>query len=451
MEMHKTWNFRVKEEIRKKNLELNDNFIKMSDFLTQKDAINLGAYTNIFRENTTIHVSQQLSTHLADLAEVFENFQGKYYKQKTRELKKAQVIPKYSKRLTELRRGVLCSLCNWENHEHFNLESLTVTYSEDFCTAIEEDFLPFLKIKFNEYFKIFLVLDEWFEITIGKGIFGEEDKAKFRRYVQIIDKCDKKKNISDCFEFCREFNTNKFSALFDAEGEKEMMKRFYKDFRKLKNLVENNPEEIFKNFPTIREWEKKDILVFRNKKSVLSDRIILDPAYLLLDKNEKYPLHFKHLQTNNFLKKQDEVSPIQIESMDASLDGRALFILISEPSDVAKFLITFDKKGVNVFKDSDIVYFDARTDQLLGLLHNNIKDHHKLSEVMEEDVKKVLEPVTIVFVKNWNEDHSLPFKRFLYKKSVMKNKMGFSHRGVFGRLTNYFSNQVAKAKVNMGG
>lgn len=101
-----------------------------------------------------------------------------------------RALPNFYSDVLSLRKASLCMLCDWHNQNYINVESLTVTYKNDFCMSLIENHLEVLYDKYNTLFYVLLVLDEWVYMTSDERLFeSSNDRAIFRRYALILDKC----------------------------------------------------------------------------------------------------------------------------------------------------------------------------------------------------------------------------------------------------------------------
>lgn len=65
-----------------------------------------------------------------------------------------------------------------------------------------------------------MMLDEWLFLTVNRRLINTAiNRAIFRRYIAIVDNCKENKDVEHCIEFCREFNLNRLSSMFDGEDE----------------------------------------------------------------------------------------------------------------------------------------------------------------------------------------------------------------------------------------
>ncbi len=137
--------------------------------------------------------------------------------------------------------------CDWHNHNFINLESLTVTYSEKFCFDIVKFFLDPITDKYLEIMKMLMLLDEWVFFTTGKRLMASAtDRAIYKKYIIITQRCVSDPNkLANCMDFCREFNVNKFSYMFD--GELKPIDNYLDNFTKFFDQFKSDAKDLFQN------------------------------------------------------------------------------------------------------------------------------------------------------------------------------------------------------------
>ena len=136
------------------------------------------------------------------------------------------------KEVQKHRKGFLCNLCNWRNHQFYNPQSMTVTYNQKFCLQLAIKYIDLLWDKYGEIFRFINVMDEFMLLISGNKMIDSIDHAIFHRYGVIIDKCKKDTSkIENCADVCREFNLNKFNYMWD--GETAVIKKFMKSYEEL--------------------------------------------------------------------------------------------------------------------------------------------------------------------------------------------------------------------------
>lgn len=432
MRMHKIWNQFTKKKLQKR-YRRNITFLKqLGNFLKSKDSIEMSAYNTLFKNHTKMKIHETFIKHLTKISEEFMTKSSFYYKKLLKSFLKID-IKKFEKKMIVMRRGVLCSYCEYGNHLFMSLDSKTVTYSIKFCSAILQRFFKTVFVKYTNFFRPLLLLDEWFFLTSGKRVMENgADREKYRRYFNVLVKCEQGGgDVMECLDFCREFNLNKYTSMFD--GETNVISDFISRFTMLSDDMKSDPDAFFGNDKLVALGES-DFYDFKSKDSILSTRIILDPAYLKLQKTEKYKLTFKHFTSKNFFNKKHNTSPLQIETLDTELNPYILVKMLDKPVNIAKYLIVFAKKGINVAKDAKKTNFRLKRTQILALIGGRVGNHKILDEIIEQSVKDVILPITIQMRRGWVLDNRMGFSRFLYKKKFKKHFMAFKKKPLLGRL-----------------
>ena len=99
-----------------------------------------------------------------------------------------------------------------------NIEALTVTYKNSFCTYLTDNFIESLYIKYNLLIKKLLQLDEFVFLSTSRRLFkSSTTRFIYRRYIKVIEKCHDGKDFNSCSDFCSEFNINRLTFIFDGE------------------------------------------------------------------------------------------------------------------------------------------------------------------------------------------------------------------------------------------
>ena len=89
-----------------------------------------------------------------------------------------------------------------------------------------------------------MLLDEWLFLAVGRRLItSATNRAIFRRYIAIVDNCKDDKDVEHCLEFCREFNLNKMSSMFDGEG--ELIDEILDNFDKFDKDFNNDPIKFY--------------------------------------------------------------------------------------------------------------------------------------------------------------------------------------------------------------
>lgn len=76
--------------------------------------------------------------------------------------------------MSKYRRSVLCQLCNYEMHEHFDLGSQTVIFNDKFCKTFLKYNFEGIKTKFMGLYKQILLVDEWHFLLTQRHLIEED-------------------------------------------------------------------------------------------------------------------------------------------------------------------------------------------------------------------------------------------------------------------------------------
>ncbi len=133
--------------------------------------------------------------------------------------------------------------------------------------------------------------------------------------------------------------------------------------------------------------------------------------------------------------------------MDNELDPITLFKLNTPPVDLAKFLIIFDKNGMNLFNDALITNLRLPSEKLLALIHGKTSNPKALNEYVVDRVKKIIEPIQIAQIAEWMNDYKLDFKRFVPMK-IKKGEIFVTPReSVIQRIINFVTFRSADPPI----
>lgn len=101
--------------------------------------------------------------------------------------------------------------------------------------------------------KPILVWDEFVYLLTQKRIIVDDlEREKLKRYSAAADGCANNPDLG-CMLFCKEFNFNQASNLFD--GEENLFKEISKNFDQFKELLSKGVTELLKTNPMILKNE----------------------------------------------------------------------------------------------------------------------------------------------------------------------------------------------------
>lgn len=115
-----------------------------------------------------------------------------------------------------------------------------------------------LSYKYSKIVRPLLALDEWIYLVANRRIIEDDnEREKMKRYAAASVACELNPSTG-CSEFCKEFNPNKKSDIFD--GEPTFFHDYYKNFKKFMNLYDGGVERMInQNFISFTEDQLKTL------------------------------------------------------------------------------------------------------------------------------------------------------------------------------------------------
>ncbi len=100
-------------------------------------------------------------------------------------------------------------------------------------------------------------LDEYVQLVFNLKLLNKFDRKIFLRYDLILNKCDNdSKNLDECADYCKEFNLNKYTYMFDGEG--KAIERFLKKYLVYKEHVGQGETILQTKFEKrSKKWEQE--------------------------------------------------------------------------------------------------------------------------------------------------------------------------------------------------
>ena len=435
MKMHKLWANHGFTHIETTHMQNLASFKKIRAVVSYKDKIDYKKIFETFRDvakpTPSEHYLDHMQRVMSKIGERNEAFLKNLMNSLPKNLKKMYRMMKY------MRKAFLCSLCDWHNHRYYNAESMTLTYAAPFCNALIQKYIDILADKYMAVVRYLLSLDEFYYLITHKRLmYSALDRAIFRRYYMIIDKCKKNPGKApECFEICKEFSLNTFSYMFD--GESKPWDKFSIKFNKVRTALTGEKKDFIKLFSLRKQsWNAKRMSVFAKNHSILSEKLIDNPKNKK-KKGNSFKLDFKSQAVKTFVERRHPLSSIQVETLDDELSSITLYKMTDEPVDISKFLIVVDTKGgLNLFKDAKRMNFDSTAEQLIALIHSKGGDPNKLDEVIDDSVKSMLKDLQITDIAGFVTDYKLEFDE------MAKKRAGAAGKGVPLMLINTIASAV---------
>ena len=431
MKIHKTWNQVNKDYVQSSYRTSRDSFEKLGAIIQSKDDFVLKTYMEKFVNKEK--PSEAFVNHLSDIVSEFNKRDGKFYSGLM-----TAIRPKLLAMHTEIvafRQSLFCTLCDWNSHQFFNPQSMTLQYSQPFCLQIAAKYIDMLWDKYGEIFKLLVLMDEFIFLTTTQRLMTEENKQTFLRYTAIVDRCrlDNSK-IASCADVCREFNLNKFNYMFD--GEPKMINDFVDSYDKF-FAVMNDDSKLQRNFLyRPQDWSKEKLEQYIALESVLSKNMGVIAQQAI--KKNTFDLNFKSSNVKNFYQYKHPTNTVQIETLDEELSSYSLYKMIDPPIDVSKFIIVFDPyAGINPMSDSKEMNFEITVDELLALLHSSGTSVAALNEVIDKTVADIMTDLTITDIADFINNPFIEFARIVKppKKQVQRNLKDTGILNSFLKLT----------------
>lgn len=408
MTIHKTWTTQTKKSLSMIHIQSFQSFKKLKAIIMMRDQMKLKDIEYAFKK--IVKPKARLTNHTSDilvkLSSLKQSILEATYKKSLSKIKLFHVEVK------SLRRSLLCSFCEWHNHNYIDLDSMTVTYSTRFCTTMALKFSKVLYDKYGTIFKFLLLLDEFIYLITGRHLMeNAADRITYSRYILLIEKCKGSPDTpSMCIEFCRNFNLNKLSYLFD--GEKEVIRDYLARFFSISELLTGSKENYYKLFATQKEsWSTARVNKFAKHTSILSGVLHPDPHGNTL-KSNAFNLQFKPHNIKRIIEKPHPLSPLQMELLDDQLSSLVLYRVAADPIDITEFVITFSEEGgYNLFRDREGINMDVTADQLMALIHHKLGKLGNLSEAIEDSVERLLSGLNISNIGDFLSTVRLSFKK----------------------------------------
>ena len=413
MHIHKNFSEHTKKQLVSHYNTSIDKFKLLKRFYIYKTEYNLTDWTIQMFQKSKRRFPKKLKKHLLKIARQYDMYDQGYFLDLIKDQTEKYLEPMYAQ-MSHFKKTMPCLACDWNVQNSINLETTTITYKSSFCLTLVDKYLEPIAEKYEKIVKNLLVLDEWVFIVSGRRLMEEkEDRDVLRRIILIVGKCKKSAQIKFCDDFCREFNFNKFSYMFD--GEQTVWEEYVNNFANFFQDYTHSQKKVWKK-------NKKKLGSFKKffNGSVFSEKIFVDP-YMKDYNGQALNINFETKPNDFFIDRHNKGRHnLQLQTLDNELDSLTLFKLNDDPIDLSKFLILFDDvRGIDFFKESKRNNIELPTQTILALIHSKGSDDNSLNEHIEKDVKKIISSVKIDKVADWVGDYNMDFKNM---KIVLKGK-----------------------------
>lgn len=412
MKLHKMWFSHGKTLVKMTHKLNNDALDKAKSIFLDKEKLDVPKLVKLYKKK--FKPSKKFMNHLNVVVKEWSKKGSVVYKKEYATLKKQLKL--LSKDIYGLRRGFLCGMCEYHNHKFINPQSLTVIYSEKFCTALFKKFSDTLWRKYAVIFRYFIILNELVYLMTDQIMIEPIEQAVYKRYALQTAICKKKKTLKFCQDLCKEFNLNKFTFMWD--GEKMVLDDLKKRYEKIfKVLSSKKPEKIMKY--NKKKWADSKVSAYAKKESVVS-KVIVTPVSMKHLKKNKYNLQFKSQSVQSYIEKKTKSHTMQIDGLDDELDSFRLYKMSEPPMDLSKFMVLIEKHGIDLYREANGTNLEANPEQILALIHAKGSSVKNLSEIIEPEVKTLLKTLNIKRVNGIINDYNMRFDRVVTKKKPPK-------------------------------
>lgn len=422
MRIHKIWTMHAGPNIERTHNRALDEFKRLRPFFMYKDRIKTNDLVKMYQKYTKKKAHPKFMIHLYDLASKLGEIKGNELTDGFDSM--LNQMKKFHAHIMHLRKSLLCAICNWHNHRYINPPSMTITYNTKFCMKMVFKFIDVLGKKYKKYVQTVLLVDELVYLLSGQRLIESAlHRAILQRYILILDKCMNNPNsFPHCQDFCSQFNLNRFSFIFD--GELGVFKKFMSRFKDVQFIIIGDPSSFDSLYKLKKDiWKGAKTAKFR-KKSMLSKKIQRDPLAPKPKKNA-FQLEFSSQPIKKYIERKHATNSIQIETLDDSLSAYTLYRLAEKPTDIAKYVIKYDTKGgLNPFKDSKKLNIDFSTHKILALIHMKGNNEFALNEVLEDQIKYLLDNLKITDLGTFLSDSIITFDKVAKKKEPKGYKPG---------------------------
>lgn len=320
-----------------------------------------------------------------------------------------------------MRRGVLCSLCNWNKQRFFHPGAETISYSIDFCTELSRKFIDATREQFVVAYRFLLLVDEFVLLTTGRGMTSRHLRSQYRHFGAMVNRCAANvTHIENCYEYCREFNINRISPLFD--GDHYFAHNITKSYDYLKPLLFSRDPTRLRVLFKFRydQWSEESMRLFVENESLFSTRRMTPPPPPY-KKPKSFEVKFKTRPLRNYLEYRHHLSSLQIEDTedDFSVDF-PLYRVEEQPKDFSEFLVIIEPKGLSYFKEANENRLDFTVDKLVATFGEG--DADKVNEVLDESVKGSVGLITVSDIREFLHDARMSFRKISKRQIIEKHR-----------------------------
>jgi hypothetical protein len=374
---------------------------KFSEFVTKmvakKDEINLQSVVDAFQKKDPPS-SEDLLSHLSALKAKYDKNNSHHYLEIANPL--THTLKSYFHSISHLRKAFLCNICNWENHEFINPETMTITYHQDFCDSLIEKNLEMWNHKYVQLFEFIYILDEFLYITANfRLIENSLDREIFLHYNKVIKGCESNREDEEtCEILCKEFNINKFTFLID--GEVQELEKIVKQFEIAHGILADNAQR----------------KLFLDLKGRNSERRLQEIVLPIVDQNVEViteastNLQYTNVNVTEYSETVNLTDQVNIKTLDDENSPYNLYKIIDEPIELSKFKIEIEEDfGFDPHTDLKDINLELPLEKLINVLFASASSHGIKTQV-NDDVKNIVSEYTIEDITEFVTDTTLDYK-----------------------------------------
>lgn len=401
MKIHKLYNEHSKNTLDSYYESVNHKFTEfVTKFLTRKDDIKLNLIIDYIKtKKDKDKPSDSLIAHLIALKNKYQKHKSGVLLESANPMKKA--LKSHYKKVKQLRKTFLCNICNWQNHEFINPETMMITYNKSFCDNIIDTSLELWHQKYVELYEYMLVLDEFLYLVANLRLIEDPvDREILHRYRKDVKKCHASRDSDDiCFVLCKEYNINKFTYLID--GEVKLIDKMLKQFEiAYKHLSQKKTDRELFLSKRIKNSHKR-FRELQTIKPVKTDKIVKDS----LD------IQFGARNVDEFNDKERLTEKVKLKTLDDEESNYNLYKIQPDPIQLSKFKIEIqDDFGFDPHLDQKDMNLELTLDKLINNLYGNGSHDNLNNVVVDEEVKNLVKDYSVNDITDFVKDSELRYR-----------------------------------------
>jgi len=436
MKVHKLWQGHVK------NLVIGNHKINSSAIALLKGVVadrKEMDIPGIFKEfKAKMKPSKFFEKKFAELEKKWTKFTHEAISNTNKALKEA--IKEFKKNVLHYRKGFMCALCSHSSHSFFQPENNCVIYSAGFCMHLIKQNIATLKMKYVDFWDYLLVISKIFNMMTEENFFTPEGQKYYEDFIPIIEKCHASNDIKSCSPLCKEFNLNKFTNLWD--GEKIPIENFLTGYNKVWPGLKDkaNHTKLFKY--TKKKWDdmekaekEKEEAAKKAAKAALDakkkdgkekkeekkkpeiKKVEVSDADMKTLRSNSFKIQFHPNSITTAL--ANDKNRIKVEKVDGADDDAAeylLFKMVPKPISFVGLEIKIESVGIDLHTVAAGNNLETSPEQIIELIWAKGAEIKPLDEPISDDVKALLQGISIKEIHRFVNDAGIEFDRYISKK-----------------------------------